>query len=108
MKWSGTLGLASTKDRLTALRRQQAVARYVAMSDSEGDVCVCVCVCVYSLFAQYMPTSSFPNCIHLYVPFNLMWNVLKSVLISLIWEPTCSIIRSGTSYMYLQELWSLL
>ena len=28
VKWSGTLNLASTKDRLTAMRRQQAVARY--------------------------------------------------------------------------------
>ena len=30
VKWSGTLGLAVTKDRMTALRRQQAVARYIA------------------------------------------------------------------------------
>ena len=32
VKWSGTLGLASTQDRLTALRRQQAIARYINYS----------------------------------------------------------------------------
>ena len=53
---------------------------------------MCVCVCTAYLHSTCLPVVS----LIVSISFNLMWNVLKSVLISLIWNlhvlvpPTCT------------------